>query len=64
MAEMRDIGGVAYVNDGDWVESCTALVEDLQGHIAIIDWIAETGGHTAEGIPAHQAEAVQAEPAE
>src|SRR5579883_231067 len=27
-AEMREIEGVLYCNDGDWVESCTALVED------------------------------------
>jgi hypothetical protein len=26
-AEMRDIDGVLYCNDGDWVESLTALVE-------------------------------------
>ncbi|HEX2940161.1 MAG TPA: UDP-2,3-diacylglucosamine diphosphatase, partial [Rhodopila sp.] len=26
-AEMRDVQGVMYLNDGDWVESCTALVE-------------------------------------
>ena len=26
--EIRDIDGVLYCNDGDWVESCTALVED------------------------------------
>ena len=30
-AEMRDIGGVLYCNDGDWVESCTALVEHFDG---------------------------------
>jgi hypothetical protein len=33
---------VTYYNDGDWVESCTALVEDHQGAIAIVDWAAET----------------------
>ena len=26
-AEMREVEGVLYLNDGDWVESCTALVE-------------------------------------
>ena len=29
-AEIRQIGGVLYLNDGDWVESCSALVEDAQ----------------------------------
>jgi UDP-2,3-diacylglucosamine pyrophosphatase LpxH len=37
-AEMRDIGGVVYINDGDWVESCTAAVEHRDGRFEIIDW--------------------------
>jgi UDP-2,3-diacylglucosamine pyrophosphatase LpxH len=39
-AEMRDIDGVAYINDGDWVESCTALVEHPDGRLEIVDWAA------------------------
>ena len=39
-AEMRDIGGVLYLNDGDWVESCTALVEHADGRLELIDWAA------------------------
>jgi UDP-2,3-diacylglucosamine pyrophosphatase LpxH len=27
-----------YYNDGDWVESCTALVEDFDGTLRILDW--------------------------
>ncbi|WP_419729958.1 UDP-2,3-diacylglucosamine diphosphatase [Lichenicola sp.] len=37
-AEMRDIGDVLYINDGDWVESCTALVEHDGGRLELIDW--------------------------
>ena len=37
-AEMRDIGGVLYCNDGDWVESCTALVEHREGTLEILVW--------------------------
>jgi UDP-2,3-diacylglucosamine pyrophosphatase LpxH len=37
-AEIRDIGGVLYCNDGDWVESCTALVEHADGKLEIIKW--------------------------
>jgi UDP-2,3-diacylglucosamine pyrophosphatase LpxH len=37
-AEMRSIDGVLYCNDGDWVESLTALVEHPDGRLAIIDW--------------------------
>lgn len=40
-AEMRDIDGVLYVNDGDWVESCTALVEHPDGELEILNWAAE-----------------------
>ena len=37
-AEIRRIGDVLYLNDGDWVESCSALVEDAQGHMEILRW--------------------------
>ena len=39
-AEMRRVGGVMYMNDGDWVESCTALVEHHDGRMELIDWAA------------------------
>jgi UDP-2,3-diacylglucosamine pyrophosphatase LpxH len=37
-AEMRPMEGVLYCNDGDWVESCTALVEHTSGDLEIINW--------------------------
>lgn len=37
-AEMREIEGVIYINDGDWVESCTALVEHFDGRLEILHW--------------------------
>ncbi len=37
-AEIRDIDGIRYCNDGDWVESLTALVELESGELRIIDW--------------------------
>jgi UDP-2,3-diacylglucosamine pyrophosphatase LpxH len=40
-AEMRLVQGVLYMNDGDWVESCTALVEHADGRFALVDWAAE-----------------------
>jgi UDP-2,3-diacylglucosamine pyrophosphatase LpxH len=43
--EMRDIDGVTYCNDGDWVESCTALVEDLSGRLSI--WSCDELGQAA-----------------
>jgi UDP-2,3-diacylglucosamine pyrophosphatase LpxH len=40
-AEIKEINGVIYMNDGDWVESCTALVEHWDGHWEIITWTKE-----------------------
>jgi UDP-2,3-diacylglucosamine pyrophosphatase LpxH len=37
-AEIRDIDGVLYCNDGDWVESLSALVETLDGELQIVYW--------------------------
>jgi UDP-2,3-diacylglucosamine pyrophosphatase LpxH len=37
-AEIRTIGGVLYCNDGDWVESCTALVEHRDGRLELVRW--------------------------
>ncbi len=55
-AEMRHVGGVLYMNDGDWVESCTALVEHPDGRFELVDWAREnrlTFFRTeARGVPA------------
>jgi len=37
-AEIRDIDGILYCNDGDWVESCSALVEHFDGRLEILNW--------------------------
>jgi UDP-2,3-diacylglucosamine pyrophosphatase LpxH len=37
-AEIKTIQGITYMNDGDWVESCTALVEHHDGQFEIITW--------------------------
>jgi len=37
-AEIKEIEGIIYMNDGDWVESCTALVEHLDGKWEIVTW--------------------------
>jgi UDP-2,3-diacylglucosamine pyrophosphatase LpxH len=37
-AVIRDMQGISYMNCGDWVESCTALVEHEDGHFEIITW--------------------------
>ncbi len=59
-AEMRDIDGILYCNDGDWVESLTALVEHADGRLEIIDWLdwyarqAQVGDEPAD-VPARAA---------
>ncbi|MEY3202126.1 MAG: hypothetical protein RIR70_1676 [Pseudomonadota bacterium] len=37
-AEIRMVDGILYCNDGDWVESLTALVETQQGELKLIHW--------------------------
>ncbi|MEM7224952.1 MAG: UDP-2,3-diacylglucosamine diphosphatase [Pseudomonadota bacterium] len=37
-AEIRRLGPILYCNDGDWVESCTALVEHRDGRLEILRW--------------------------
>lgn len=37
-AEIKDIGGFLYVNTGDFVESCTAIVEHRNGSLELLKW--------------------------
>ncbi len=46
-AEMREVDGILYLNDGDWVESCTALVEHPDGRLELVDWSLRQGGPAA-----------------
>ena len=49
-AEERDFDGIAYYNDGDWVESCTALVEHTDGRMEILHWADEVAARTVTPI--------------
>jgi UDP-2,3-diacylglucosamine pyrophosphatase LpxH len=40
-AEIRDVNGVLYCNDGDWVESRSALVESETGELSLLFWETE-----------------------
>ena len=40
-AAIHDEFGVRYVNCGDWVESCTAVVEHFDGRFEIVTWTDE-----------------------
>lgn len=48
--EVREIGGILYANDGDWVESCTALVEHEDGRLELLRWITPLGERHASGL--------------
>lgn len=37
--EIREIEGKEYLNCGDWVESCTAIVETLEGEMKLLHWV-------------------------
>jgi len=64
-AEMREIDGTLYCNDGDWVESRSALVEYLDGRLELLYWngtprsgtavpvgSSRAIAHTVHGVPA------------
>ena len=36
--EIKVVDGIVYCNDGDWIESCTALVEQACGRIELLHW--------------------------
>ena len=50
-AEIREIGGIIYHNDGDWVESCSALVEDAHGNMEILRWADPLQRLAARAVP-------------
>ena len=37
-AELVERDGLVYSNDGDWVESCTAMIERLDGTLELLTW--------------------------
>lgn len=55
-AAINDMDGLAYCNCGDWVESCTALVEDSQGGLAIVRWADESAHLLTESLSEDRAD--------
>lgn len=60
-ATMRELDNCSYKNTGDWVESCTALVEDRQGLFQVLHWseqsatlLDEHPSRLADEVPAIQ----------
>lgn len=54
-AELRDVDGILYANDGDWVESLTALAEEADGTLRILHWAEEMTAKPAHARPAPRA---------
>lgn len=52
-AAMRDVEGVAYLNCGDWVDSCTAIVEHAGGRMELVHWDADRAAASAAPLPAY-----------
>lgn len=49
-ASIRECRDVTYYNTGDWVESCTALVEHFDGSMELIEWFSEPSGRRTGAI--------------
>ena len=56
---LRERGGIAYINCGDWVDSCTAVVEHVDGRMELVRWdhiVSELEPRISEPAPAYAAE--------
>lgn len=51
-AAQREVDGIAYLNCGDWVDSCTAIVEHLNGTMELVRWQDGDAAAPAAGSPA------------
>ena len=49
-AAMREVDGILYLNCGDWVDSCTAVVEHLDGRMALVRWDMSASGQAQERL--------------
>jgi len=50
-ADIKTIEGIDYFNTGDWVESCTALVEHFDGKMELIEWVIPKSARMNPPIP-------------
>jgi len=53
--EIRQVGDMTYMNCGDWVENCTALVEDFDGNFSLIRFHESDVHGAGRGPRAHDA---------
>ena len=50
-ATIRDMDGVTYINCGDWVDSCTAIVEHMDGRMELLHQGDAIGASVRDDIP-------------
>jgi len=56
-ANLRHIAGTLYCNTGDWVESCTALIENPQGQLELLRWPRQRTASARPAAPEPMADA-------
>lgn len=49
-AVIKDIEGLMYANCGDWVDSCTAIIEHLDGRLELIEWRRDSAAPVQEAL--------------
>jgi len=52
-ASDRNLHGIHYLNCGDWVESCTAVVETLDGDLRVVTWPSDRLSSATHPQPVH-----------
>jgi len=50
IAMIKQVDGMTYINCGDWVDSCTAIVEHLDGRMELIHWNGSIKSSTEHSI--------------
>jgi UDP-2,3-diacylglucosamine pyrophosphatase LpxH len=61
-AAIREVDGIRYLNCGDWVDSCTGIVEHLDGRMELVHW-AQGPASPARREPERSAESATSRPA-
>lgn len=49
--DLRNVRGMVYGNTGDWVENCSALVENLDGRLEVVRWFHERSYSPEDVLP-------------
>jgi UDP-2,3-diacylglucosamine pyrophosphatase LpxH len=55
-AAIREVDGVTYINCGDWVDSCTGIVEHGDGRMEIVHWGVSAAHAAPQGDPSFGSE--------